>query len=352
MRGKLRIRGLHAVRAFEYSRGISRAPRRIHLPVTPRAFFSILLALPLPGQTIVRLDPRLDRILAPEARVERIADGFTWTEGPLWTPAGSLLFSDVPGNRIHEWRGGAARIFLDRSGYTGTAPFRGREPGSNGLALDRQGRLVFCQHGDRAIARLEKDGSRTTLAARFEGRRLNSPNDLVYHPNGDLYFTDPPFGLPAVFADSARELDFSGVYRLTPGGRLDLLTRDFEGPNGIAFAPGRKILYVSDAKTTRWYAFPLRGDGTLGAKTLLLEGAPLAAGRPGSADGLKADRAGNLFAAAPGGIWILAPDGALLGRIEFGAATGNCAWGGDGADLFITSGPAVYRLRVLTGAPG
>lgn len=311
----------------------------------------ILAGLPLAGQTIVRLDPRLDRILAPDARIERIADGFTWTEGPVWNPAGSfLLFSDVPGNRIHEWRNGVTRTFLERSGYTGSPPFPGREPGSNGLTFDRQGRLVFCQHGERAIARIEKDGSRTTLAARYRGRHLNSPNDLVSHANGDLYFTDPPFGLPGVFADPGRELAYSGVYRLTPGGRVDLLTRDLEGPNGIAFAPGGKILYLSDARTTRWYAFPVRADGTLGAKRLLLDGAALAAGHAGSADGMKTDRAGNLFAAAPGGLWILAPDGALLGRIDLGGATGNCAWGEDGATLFITSGAAVYRVRVLAGA--
>lgn len=341
---------LQAVLLPDYSLGIGGTRHRIHPAVISNVFLPILLAVPLAGQAIVRLDRRLDRIVAPDARIERIADGFTWTEGPVWNCAGSfLLFSDVPGNRIHKWRDGVARTFLERSGYTGSAPFHGREPGSNGLAFDRQGRLVLCQHGDRAIARIEKDGSRTTLAARYRGRRLNSPNDLVYHPNGDLYFTDPPFGLPGGFADPGRELDFCGVYRLTPRGRLDLLTRDLEGPNGIAFAPGGELLYLSDARTTRWYAFPVRPDGTLGAKRLLLDGAPLAAGQTGSADGMKIDRAGNLFAAAPGGVWILAPDGTLLGRIDLGGATGNCAWGEDGAVLFITSGPAVYRVRVLTG---
>lgn len=343
---------LQADAPLDYSLGIDGSPHRIHPAVFSRSLFALLLTLPLAGQTIVRLDPRLDQILAPGARVEKIADGFTWTEGPVWNRAGSfLLFSDVPGNRIHQWRGGVTRTFLERAGYMGGAPFRGREPGPNGLAFDREGRLVFCQHGERAIARLEPDGSRTTLAARFHGKRLNSPNDLVHGANGDLYFTDPPFGLPGGFTDPTRELGFSGVFRLTPQGRVDLLTRELEGPNGIAFAPDGKTVYLSDAKTTRWYAFAVRGDGALGAGKLLLDGAALAAGRPGSADGLKVDRDGNLFAAAPGGIWILAPGGTLLGRIELGAATGNCAWGEDGGTLFITSSRAVYRARVLTGGP-
>ncbi len=213
-----------------------------------------LLAIVQPSTThankspmIVRLDPRLDQIVPVDAALEKIADGFVWAEGPVWNRSGKyLLFSDVPNNRIVKWKAGEGiSIFLIPSGYSGKEPFTGREPGSNGLTYDKEGRLVFCQHGDRRISRLEKDGTRRTLVDNYEGKRLNSPNDLIYKSNGDLYFTDPPYGLPKTFDDPAKELSFQGVYRLSRDGKLTLLTKDLKAPNGIAFSPDEKKLYVA-----------------------------------------------------------------------------------------------------------
>lgn len=299
---------------------------------------------------IVWLDPRFDKIVPKDAVVEKLADGFAWVEGPVWNRAGKfLLFSDVPNNSIFKWTAGdGASLFLPRSGYTGSEPFQGREPGSNGLAFDSQGRLVFCQHGDRGISRLEKDGRRTTLVNRYLGKRINSPNDLVFKSNGDLYFTDPPFGLPKAFDDPARELDFCGVYRLGKDGRLTLLTTEVQAPNGIAFSPDEKTLFVSDPKRALWLAFAVKADGTLSAGRVLFDGADIGTGKPGVADGLKVDAHGNIFGAAPGGLFVIAPDGTLLGRFDFGVATGNCAWGEDGSTLFIASNTALYRIRLTT----
>ncbi len=303
---------------------------------------------------IVRLDSRFDRIVPRDAKLERVAEGFEWTEGPVWNRAGGyLLFSDVPQNTIFKWKAGeGVTPFLKSSGYTGSAPFTGREPGSNGLAFDKDGRLVFCQHGNRSISRLEKDGSRKVLVDRFEGKRINSPNDLVFKSNGDLYFTDPPFGLPKSFDDPQKELPFQGVYRLSRDGKLTLLTKDIAAPNGIAFSPDEKILYISDSKTTTWRAFDVQEDGTIANGRVLFDGAAAGHGKSGVADGMKIDQHGNLFGAAPGGLFVIAPDGTLLGRFDLGTATGNCAWGEDGSTLFITSNHVVYRIRLNTRGAG
>ena|SRR5438094_979456 len=197
-----------------------------------------------PEPAIVRLDPRFDELVASEAVLEKIADGIAWAEGPVWNRPGEfLLFSDVPNNSIFKWEPGKGlSLFLKPTGYTGTEPFQGREPGSNGLAFDKQGRLVFCQHGDRRISRLEKNGTKTVLVEKYQGKRINSPNDLVFKSNGDLYFTDPPFGLPKSFDDPKRELDFCGVYRFSKSGKLTLLTKQVQAPNGIACAfPSRSL---------------------------------------------------------------------------------------------------------------
>jgi sugar lactone lactonase YvrE/uncharacterized protein GlcG (DUF336 family) len=211
---------------------------------------------------IERLDPRLDRLIPRDAVLEKVAEGIEWAEGPLWdTAQAALLFSDVPRNGIFRWQPQTGvRRFMDRSGYTGDAPFTGREPGSNGLTFDRQGRLVIAQHGDRRIVRRDANGGLTTIAARFDGKRLNSPNDLVYHSSGDLYFTDPPFGLPKTFDDPAKELPFQGVYRVTPAGEISLLIRDLDAPNGIAFSPDERTLYVSNSSPARpvWLAYTRR----------------------------------------------------------------------------------------------
>lgn len=285
--------------------------------------------------------------------MEKLADGFAWVEGPIWNRAGGfLLFSDVPNNSIFKWKpGDGASLFLKPSGYTGAEPFPGREPGSNGLAFDSQERLVMCQHGDRRISRLEKDGKFTTLVDRYSGKRINSPNDLVFRSNGDLYFTDPPFGLPKAF-DPARELDFCGVYRLSKNGQLTLLTKEAQAPNGIAFSPDEKTLFVSDSRRTLWLAFDVKADGTLSKGRVLFDGTEVGKGKPGVADGLKVDAHGNIFGAAPGGLFVIAPDGTLLGRFDFGVATGNCAWGEDGSSLFIASNTALYRVRLTAKGAG
>ena len=307
-----------------------------------------------PAPAIVRIDSRLDQIVPPEAELEKIADGFGWAEGPVWNQQEKfLLFSDVPNNRIIKWKAGeGTSVFLQPSGYSGAEPFTGREPGSNGLTFDKEGRLVFCQHGDRRISRLEKDGTRTTLVDTYEGKRLNSPNDLIFKSNGDLYFTDPPFGLPKAFDDPKKKLPFQGVYRLSSKGKLTLLTAQVKAPNGIAFSPDEKKLYVADSARAFWFVFDVKKDGTLSPGKVLFDGTELSKGRPGVADSLKVDVFGNIFAAAPGGLFILAPDGTLLGRFDLGTATGNCAWGEDGSTLFITSNTLVYRLRLKTRGVG
>ncbi len=305
---------------------------------------------------IERLDAKLDALIPKDAVVEKVADGIEWAEGPLWDAReGALLFSDVPRNGVYRWKSGAgASLFLGDSGYTGRAPFSGREPGSNGLAFDAQGRLVMCQHGDRRIARREPDGAITVLAERFEGKRLNSPNDLVFRSNGDLYFTDPPFGLAGAFDDPAKELSFQGVYRLTPDGRLSAVIRDLRAPNGIGFSPDEKTLYVSNADRGRpvWMAYPVKADGTLGPGHELAEASAWVKEGEGVPDGLKVDRHGNLFAAGPGGVHIYSPEGVRLGRIETGVPTGNVAWGEDGSVLYIAANHAILRLRTLTRGAG
>lgn len=305
---------------------------------------------------IVRLDPRLDALLPTAARLELVSSGHAWVEGPLWDRrAGCLLFSDIPRNAIYRWcEGSGEEVFLQPSGYTGTAPFSGAEPGSNGLTFDPAGRLVMAEHGDRRISRVESDGRKVTLVDRYEGRRINSPNDVTFAPNGDAFFTDPPWGLPRHWSDPGKELPWSGVYRLAADGKLTLLTQEFEAPNGLALSSDGRTLVVSESKPdlAAWYAFDLLPDGRLGPRRLLLDGRPWAAGRAGVPDGLKLDRSGVVFGGGPGGVYVIHPDGTLLGIIETGSATSNTAWGGDGSTLYITAGRQVYRIRTTTRGAG
>ncbi len=307
---------------------------------------------PAGSPRIVRLDARVDRLVARDAVMEKIADGFTWVEGPAWDRAGGyLLFSDIPNNVVFKWREGAGvSLFLKPSGYTGAAPFPGREPGSNGLTFDPAGRLVLAEHGDRRIARLEPDGRKTTLVDRYDGKRLNSPNDLVFARTGDLYFTDPPFGLPQAFDDPGKELPWSGVYRLSGRGDLTLLTRDLRAPNGIALSPDEKTLYVSNADRGRavWMAYDIRDDGTLTKGRVFFDATAQARTMKGAPDGMKVDREGHVFAAGPGGVYILAPDGTHLGSLETGGIVSNVAWGDDGSVLYLTADTAIYRIRLTT----
>jgi gluconolactonase len=310
-----------------------------------------------------RLDVRLDKLIPKDAKLETLADGFAWTEGPVWMPAGYLLFSDIPNNRIVKWQEGKGTSdFLKPSGYSGKrTDFR--EPGTNGLTIDSEGRLVMCEHGDRRISRLEKDGkTKTTLVDKFEGKRLNSPNDLAYRSNGDLYFTDPPYGRMLkkftglserdLFPD--RDLDFCGVYRLAKDGKLTLLTKQMSKPNGIAFSPDERTLYVanSDPFNPVWMAFPVKEDGTLGSGKVFFDARKLFGKKPGIPDGMKVDHHGNLFATGPGGVQILDPDGTHLGTVETGVPTANCAWGSeDGSVLYICANTAICRIKTTTKGP-
>ena len=302
------------------------------------------------------LDPRFSALVPKGAAVEKIVEGHEWVEGPVWVrDGGYLLFSDVVKNGIYRWKDSKGEeVFLESSGYTGTERFAGAEPGSNGLAIDRAGRLVFARHGDRQIARLEPDGRVTVLADRYQGKRLNSPNDLVFRSDGDLYFTDPPFGLPKSYEDPGKELPHQGVYRLGRDGRLTLVTSELSAPNGIAFSPDERTLYVSNADARRlvWMAFDVRADDSLGKGRVLFDGTQTFAGRRGTADGMKVDAQGNIFGVGPGGIYVFTPDGTLLGWIDFGGNVGNVAWGEDGSTLFIAANSAVYRVRVTTRGAG
>jgi len=305
---------------------------------------------------IVRLDPRFDKLVPRDAVLEKIADGFTWVEGPVWNRKGQyLLFSDNPKNSLFKWKEGeGVSLFLNPSGYTGSAPFEGQEPGSNGLTYDTAGRLVLCAHGDRRIARLEPDGRKVALADRYEGKRINSPNDLVFKSNGDLYFTDPPFGLPKAFDDSRKELPFQGVYRLSTDGTVTLLIKDIKAPNGIAFSPDEKTLYVSDVdpKRAAWLAYDVKKDGTLTNGRVFFDATRWRKDPFFGPDGMKIDKQGNLFGARPGGISVFAPDGTHLGSIETGAPTSNMAWGDDGSTLYVTGGSSIYRIQLSSKGVG
>jgi gluconolactonase len=311
---------------------------------------------PTNAPVIRALDPRFSALVPEGAEVEKIVEGHEWVEGPVWVrDGGYLLFSDVVKNGIYRWKDGEGEeAFLEPSGYTGTARFAGAEPGSNGLAVDAAGRLVFARHGDRQIARLEPDGSVTVLADRYQGNRLNSPNDLVFHSGGDLYFTDPPFGLPGSYDDPSKELPHQGVYRLGRDGGLTLVTAELSAPNGIAFSPDGHTLYVSNADARRllWMAFAVRPNGTLGKGRVLFDGTRAFAGRRGTADGMKVDEHGNIFGVGPGGVYVFTPKGTLLGWIDFAGNVGNVAWGEDGSTLFIAANSAVYRVRVTTRGAG
>ncbi len=313
--------------------------------------------------TIERLDKRFDDLIPKDAVIERLSDDvYQWTEGPVWVPreGGYLLFSDIPNNRIVKWQEGKGfSDYMKPAGYTGKATNL-KEPGTNGLTLDAQGRLVMCEHGDRRVSREEKNGKKTTLAHKFMGQRLNSPNDLAYKSNGDLYFTDPPYGRtlkdrPDAFPD--RDLDFCGVYRLSKDGKLTLLTKEMSKPNGIAFSPDEKTLYVanSDPKKAIWMAFPVKEDGTLGKGKVFFDATRWVGSKKGLPDGMKVDQKGNVFATGPGGVLVFTPDGTHLGTLATGVPTANCGWGNDGSVLYIMADKAICRVKTSTkgriGAP-
>ena len=312
--------------------------------------------------SVERLDPRMDKLIPKDAQIEQIAEGFEWAEGPLWIKKGDyLLFSDVPNNVIHKWEDKPGNTeyttYLQPSGYTGKTPRKG-EPGSNGLTLDNDGRLTICQHGDRRVVRVEDDGKWTTLAAQFEGRRFNSPNDAVWDKEGNLYFTDPFYGLEGGIKDPAREIPYQGVFRRAKNGNITVLVKDVSRPNGIALSPDHKTLYVnnSDANKAVCMAYDLKWDGTLSNPRVFFDVTPLAkAGNlKGLPDGLKVDNKGNVFATGPGGVLVFDKDGTHLGTINTGGkATANCAFGGaDGSTLYMTADDVVCRVKTKTKGQG
>jgi gluconolactonase len=341
-----------------------------YLLFVPLAVIALLPALegavkkkgiePTPPRKIVSLDPRFDKLVPKDATVETLARGFIWTEGPAWNKEGKfLVFSDIPNNVVNKWQEGkGVSEFVKPSGYTGKTPRGGKpgdEPGSNGLVFDSEGRLCLCEHGDRRVSRIEKDGKKTVLADNYMGKKLNSPNDLVFHTNGDLYFTDPPYGLPKNYDDPTRELDFCGVYLRKKGGKLILLTKEMSRPNGIALSPDEKTLYVanSDFATPVWMAFAVKKDGTLGKSKVFVDGMKWVKEKlPGLPDGMKVDVDGNLWATGPGGVWVFTPKAEVIGNISTGTNTANVAFGDDGSTLYIAANHDICRVKTTTKGKG
>ena len=301
---------------------------------------------------VVRNDPAMDQIVGPNPKVFKLADGFKFTEGPIWVKDGGyLLFSDPNANTIYKYspnggEEGKLEVFRTPSGYSGADIAEYGQPGSNGLTLDSQGRLTINQHGNHRVVRDEKDGTQTILADSYQGNRLNSPNDLVYRSDGSLFFTDPPFGLPKFFADPRKQLPFSGVYSIY-NGKLQLISTDFTGPNGIAFSPDEKYLYVDDwdDKKKVVMRYEVNPDATLKNGKLFFD--MTGAMGEDALDGLKVDQKGNLYVSGPGGLWVLSPEGKHLGTIFTPKHAHNFAWGdADGRTLYLCARSGLYRIRL------
>jgi gluconolactonase len=294
-----------------------------------------------------RVDPELDAIVPDGLTIEKLAGGFIFTEGPVWVPDGSLLFSDPNANTIYRWTpDGQVSVFRTKSGYAGVDVAEYGQPGSNGITLDSEGRVTINEHGNRRVVRIEKNGVVTVLADRYQGKRLNSPNDLVYRSDGTLFFTDPPFGLPKAFDDVRKELPFSGVYALKDG-RLTLAATDLTGPNGLAFSPDERYLYVAnwDEKKKVVMRYRAHPDGRLTDGEVFFD--MTAAPGEDALDGIKVDVRGNLYVSGPGGLWILSPQGTLLGTIAGPEHPHNLAWGdADGRTLYLTAQTGLYRIRL------
>jgi gluconolactonase len=312
---------------------------------------------------VERLDPGLDQIVPAKPTLQKVATGpgFTWTEGPVWIPAGYLLFAEIPSNSIRKWTpGGGVSVFLQPSGYKGSVPFTGPEPGSNGMTLDTRGRLTVAGHAQRDVWRLERVDPKaqvTVLADSYQGKRLNSPNDLVYKSDGTLYFTDPAYGLPKVDKDSTKELPFAGVYRLPgavnqkPGAppdhdHLQLLTKELPRPNGICFSPDEKYLYVNNSEPKKlWMRYTVKPDGTITDGKVFFDATSDT--RAGAPDGMKVDQSGNIYSAGPGGVWIFSPEGKHLGTLDIPERVGNVAWGGaDHKTIYVAASSSIYRITL------
>ena len=317
---------------------------------------SVMFAQSATQTPIRRIDPAFDKLVSPSANVEKVAGGFQFVEGPVWYRRGGyLLFSDIPGNVIRKWSPtGGATVFRDHI-FAGEYP-AGKQVGTNGLTLDKQGRIIAAEHGNRRVSRIAQDGMLTVLADHYEGKRLNSPNDVAVKKNGDIYFTDPPFGLLTPgqgLQDAAknplRELEFNGVFRITAAGKIDAVAKDLALPNGLAFSPDEKKLYVANSAGKTWSVYDVKPDGTLMNSRIFFDADKETA--PGLPDGMKVDTAGNVWATGPGGILVISPQAKLLGVITFPEVPANCAWGdADGKTLYVTARTGLYRIKTnITG---
>jgi gluconolactonase len=296
--------------------------------------------------SIDRLDPALDALVPKDAKIEKLAGGFAFTEGPIWRPEGALWFSDVVGNVVRQWTpDGKVIEILRPGGYDGNSLPAGGFNGPNGMIADKDGAVLLCQHGNRRIVRIAKDRSVTVLVDKFEGKKFSSPNDLVYKSDGSLYFTDPPYGLPKQDDDPTKEIKFNGVFRLS-GGKLTAVIRDLTRPNGLAFSPDEKTMYIanSDEKKKVWMAYDVGADGVPRKGRVFFDvTAETVAGLP---DGMKLDEKGNIYAAGPGGVWIMEADGKHLGTLKMPETPANCNWGDDGKTLYITATTGLYRIKL------
>lgn len=329
---------------------VKTAPSTASTPATPAKMAKPAAPVYPAFGSVDRRTPEFDALIAPGVEMEKLAEGFDWSEGPVWMrKTREVLFSDVPANKIFSWsEKNGLQVFLEPSGYTGRA-LKFREPGSNGLTTDRGGRLLICQHGDRRISRLNADGTFEPLISYYDGRRFNSPNDLCLAYNGNLYFTDPPYGMEGGNDSPLKELMFNGVYLRRPSGEVVLLTSKLEFPNGIALSPDEKTLYVaqSNPKSPTITAFPIQKDGTVGEGRTFFDTSTV--GKNGTPDGLKVDEHGNIWTSGPGGILVISPEGKLLGVLNTGQATANCGWGdSDGRTLYITADAYLLRIRTLS----
>ncbi len=298
--------------------------------------------------SIVRLDPAFDELVPKDAQIEKLADSFTFTEGPIWRPSGVLWFSDVVGNVVRQYSPSDGKVteVLNPGGYDGKGNLpAGGYNGPNGMTADKDGAVLLCQHGFRRIVRIGSDMKVTTVVEKYQGKRLNSPNDVVYRSDGAFYFTDPPYGLPKGDDDPAKELKFNGVYRMAKG-KLQPVIKDLSRPNGIAFSPDQKILYIgnSDEKNKVWMAYDVAENGTVGKGRLFAD--VTAEKEEGVPDGMKMDEKGNLWASGPGGIWVFSPDGKHIGTIKLPEVPANCNWGDDSKSLYITARTGLYRIKL------
>jgi len=339
-------------------------PGKISLLILVGTGLAVSWAVAQTDGSIQRLSPALDAIVPADAKIDHVAtgEGFKWLEGPVWIHAGYLLFAEIPSNSIRKWTpGGSVSIFMQPSGYKGSAPYGGPEPGSNGMTLDARGRLTVAGHAQRNVWRLEamNPGAQVTiLADSYNGKRLNSPNDLVYKSDGSLYFTDPPYGLRTQSDhDPEKQLQVNGVYRI-PGAlqqkpsappasaKLELLVKDLPRPNGIAFSPDEKFLYVDSSEPKKlWMRYSVKADGSLENGQVFYDAT--SDNSPGAPDGMKVDRKGNIYSAGPGGVWIFSAEGKHLGTMHLPEKVGNMAWGDrDGRTLYITATTSIYRVKL------